>query len=292
MYSSTGTKSTFESIKQPHLGEPAASSDCRLKSRTAWVRPGESAAVREPESAGVRACRCARASEIQEVRDGAPPPPTSTPLAALREPCTCIHVCMADKGLSPSIAAAGQWRLVNICAAHLRPGDPSSRLPPRRARRAPRRAWSPARQRWPALGDSDPGPDPWGSFMRSWGNPTGGLGYLGPAQGLQGPESLYMCVQSRGGARASKQTAPLDDTSLAQPARKRRRVTPAAFSAPSSAACSSPAWITARGGVANTQPGFDCAKTLFDSYITVRSRSDMLNAKAVTDDRVAGKWFF
>ena len=164
MYSSTGTKSTFESIKQPHLGEPAASSDCRLKSRTAWVRPGESAAVREPESA-VGACRCARASEIQEVRDGAPPPPTSTPLAALREPCTCIHVCMADKGLSPSIAAAGQWRLVNICAAHLRPGGPSSRLPPRRARRAPRRAWSPARQRWPALGDSDPGPDPWGSFM-------------------------------------------------------------------------------------------------------------------------------
>jgi hypothetical protein len=40
------------------------------------------------------------------------------------------------------------------------------------------------------------------------------------------------------------------------------------------------------GGVANTQPGFDCAKTLFDSYITVRSRSDMLNANAVTDGRV------
>jgi hypothetical protein len=40
------------------------------------------------------------------------------------------------------------------------------------------------------------------------------------------------------------------------------------------------------GGVANTQPGFDRAKTLFDSDITVRSRSDMLNANAVTDDRV------
>ena len=38
------------------------------------------------------------------------------------------------------------------------------------------------------------------------------------------------------------------------------------------------------GGVANTQPDCDCAKTLFDSYITVRSRSDMLNANAVTDD--------
>ena len=46
------------------------------------------------------------------------------------------------------------------------------------------------------------------------------------------------------------------------------------------------------GGVANTQPDFDCAKTLFDSYITVRSRSDRLNANAVTDDRVTGKWFF
>ena len=46
------------------------------------------------------------------------------------------------------------------------------------------------------------------------------------------------------------------------------------------------------GGVANTQPDYDCAKTLFDSYITVRSRSDMLNANAVTDDRVTGKWFF
>ena len=38
--------------------------------------------------------------------------------------------------------------------------------------------------------------------------------------------------------------------------------------------------------------GFDCAKTLFDSYITVRSRSDRLNANAVTDDRVTVKWFF
>ena len=46
------------------------------------------------------------------------------------------------------------------------------------------------------------------------------------------------------------------------------------------------------GGVANTQPDFDCAKTLFDSYITVRSRSDRLNANAVTDGRVTGKWFF
>ena len=46
------------------------------------------------------------------------------------------------------------------------------------------------------------------------------------------------------------------------------------------------------GGVANTQSDFDCAKTLFDSYITVRSRSDMLNANAVTDDRVTGKWIF
>ena len=46
------------------------------------------------------------------------------------------------------------------------------------------------------------------------------------------------------------------------------------------------------GGVANTQPNYDCAKTLFDSYITVRSRSDRLNANAVTDDRVTGKWFF
>jgi hypothetical protein len=43
---------------------------------------------------------------------------------------------------------------------------------------------------------------------------------------------------------------------------------------------------TPDGGVANTQPDFDCAKTLFDSYITVRSRSDRLNANAVTDDRV------
>ena len=46
------------------------------------------------------------------------------------------------------------------------------------------------------------------------------------------------------------------------------------------------------GGIANTQPDYDCAKTLFDSYTTVRSRSDMLNANAVTDDRVTGKWFF
>ena len=40
------------------------------------------------------------------------------------------------------------------------------------------------------------------------------------------------------------------------------------------------------GGVANTQPGFDCARTLFDRYTTVRSRSDMLNA--VTDGGVTG----
>ena len=46
------------------------------------------------------------------------------------------------------------------------------------------------------------------------------------------------------------------------------------------------------GGVADTQPDFDCAKTLFDSYITVRSRSDRLNVNAVTDGRVTGKWFF
>ena len=46
------------------------------------------------------------------------------------------------------------------------------------------------------------------------------------------------------------------------------------------------------GGVANTQPDFDCAKTLFDSYITIRSRSDRLNVNDVTDGRVTGKWFF
>jgi hypothetical protein len=54
-----------------------------------------------------------------------------------------------------------------------------------------------------------------------------------------------------------------------------------------------PGWARpADGGVANTQPDYDCAETLFDSYITVRSRSDRLNANAVTDDRVTGKWFF
>jgi hypothetical protein len=41
-----------------------------------------------------------------------------------------------------------------------------------------------------------------------------------------------------------------------------------------------------------TAAGFDCAKTLFDSYITVRSRSDTLNANAVTDGRVHREWIF
>jgi hypothetical protein len=47
-----------------------------------------------------------------------------------------------------------------------------------------------------------------------------------------------------------------------------------------------------RGRGTNTQPDYDWAKTLFDSYIIVRSRSDRLNVNAMTDDRVTWKWFF